>query len=407
MLPGRPTMRKTDPSARQTCSSQRPSAVASDGTSKKSRSGRCALDTARRSAEVECGDVVAWRQGSGCRQTDLVWALAAMVGGYPSSLVVKGQGMMAPMSRLAVLTAIVAIGTVSITVSALQAPQQGLSQAARSATKIEKVKDNLYVITGSGVANRDAFSGGNTAVFLTERGVVLVDTKLPGWGQAILDQIKTVTNKPVTTIINTHTHSDHTGSNDFFGAAVESIVHENTRTNMAKMDAFKGDKSKVLPKKTYKDKLSFGSGREQIDLYHFGAGHTNGDTFVVFPGLRTIHTGDMFAWKALPYIDTSNGGSVIAHAQTLAKVVSTVQNVDTVITGHTPVLMWNDLKEYAEFNGEFVTWARSQLKAGKTVDQAAAEYRVPERYKGYATSPGPELSMSKANLEIIYNELQK
>ena len=85
----------------------------------------------RRSAEVKCGDVVAWRQGSGCRQTDLVWALAAMVGGYPSSLVVKGQGMMAPMSRLAVLTAIVAIGTVSITVSALQAPQQGLSQAAR------------------------------------------------------------------------------------------------------------------------------------------------------------------------------------------------------------------------------------------------------------------------------------
>ena len=177
---------------------------------------------------------------------------------------------------------------------------------------------------------------------------------------------------------------------------------------MAKMDAFKGDKSKVLPKKTYKDKLSFGSGREQIDLYHFGAGHTNGDTFVgCFPGLRTIHTGDMFAWKALPYIDTSNGGSVIAHAQTLAKVVSTVQNVDTVITGHTPVLMWNDLKEYARVNGEFVTWARSQLKAGKTVDQAAAEYRVPERYQGYATSPGPELSMSKANLEIIYNELQK
>ena len=95
-------------------------------------------------------------------------------------------------------------------------------------------ESNLYVITGSGVANRDAFSGGNAAVFLTERGVVLVDTKLPGWGQAILDQIKTVTNKPVTTIINTHTHSDHTGSNDFFGAAVESIVHENTQDEYGK-----------------------------------------------------------------------------------------------------------------------------------------------------------------------------
>ena len=274
-----------------------------------------------------------------CRQTDLVWALAAMVGGSPSSLVVKGQGKMAHMNRLAVLTTIVVIGTVSITVSAFRAPQQGLSQAARSATRIEKVKDNLYVVTGSGVANRDAFSGGNTAVFITERGVVLVDTKLPGWGQVILDQVKTVTNKPVTTVINTHTHGDHTGSNEFFGSTVEIIAHENTRTNMAKMDGFKGAKSTFLPKKTYKDKLSIGNGKDQVDLYYFGVGHTNGDTFVVFPTLRTIHAGDMFAWKALPYIDASNGGSVVAHSQTLAKA-ATLQNVDTVITGHTPVLPW-------------------------------------------------------------------
>ena len=76
-------------------------------------------------------------------------------------------------------------------------------------------------------------------------GVVLVDTKLPGWGQPILDRIKTVTDKPITTIINTHTHDDHTGSNDFFGASVETIVHENTRTNMTRMDAFKGAKATV------------------------------------------------------------------------------------------------------------------------------------------------------------------
>jgi cyclase len=310
------------------------------------------------------------------------------------------------MHRAAVLTAIVAIGTVSMTVSAFQAPQQGATQAALNATQIEKVKDNLYVITGSGVANRDAFSGGNTAVFITDRGVVVVDTKLPGWGQAILDRIRTVTNKPVTTIINTHTHSDHTGSNEFFGASVENIVHESTRANMAKMDAFKADKSKFLAKKTYKDKLSVGTGKDQVDLYYFGVGHTNGDTFVVFPALRTMHTGDMFAWKALPYIDTSNGGSVIAHAQTLAKATSTLQNVDTVITGHTPVLTWNELKEYADFNGEFVAWARSQVKAGKTVEQAAAEYKVPEKFKGYSVAPNPQ-GDAKANLEIVYSELKR
>ena len=168
------------------------------------------------------------------------------------------------------------------------------------------------------------FSGGNTAVLVTDNGVLLVDTKLPGWGQPILDRIKTVTDKPITTIINTHTHDDHMGSNDFFGASVETIVHENTRTNMTRMDAFKGEKAKFLPKRTYKDKLSLGSGKDQVDLYYLGVGHTNGDTFVVFPALRVMHAGDMFAWKALPYIDTSNGGSVVSHAETLRRVVSTI-----------------------------------------------------------------------------------
>ena len=311
------------------------------------------------------------------------------------------------MHRSAVLGAIIAFGTISITVSAYWAPQQGPTPAGLSATRIEKVKDNLFVITGSGVANQDAFSGGNTAVWVTEKGVVLVDTKLPGWGQAVLDRIKTVTDKPVTTIINTHTHGDHTGSNEFFGSAVQIVAHENTKTNMAKMDAFKADKAKFLPGRTYKDKLSIGSGKDQLDLYYFGVGHTNGDTFVVFPAIRTLHTGDMFAWKALPYIDTSNGGSVSAHAQTLAKVVSTVQNVDTVITGHTPVLTWNELREYADFNRDFVAWAASQMKAGKTVAQAVAEYKVPEQYKGYTVAPGPGMDVAKANVEIVFNELKR
>jgi cyclase len=310
-------------------------------------------------------------------------------------------------TRTTVLTAIVAFGTLAIAVSARQAPPAGPTAASLKATTIQKLKDNLYVITGSGIENLEAFSGGNTAVFVTDKGVVLVDTKLPGWGQPILDRIKTVTDKPVTTIINTHTHDDHTGSNTFFGASVETIVHENTRANMTRMDAFKGANAKLVPKRTYKDKLTLGSGRDQIDLHYLGVGHTNGDTFVVFPALRVMHTGDMFAWKALPYIDTSNGGSVVGHAETLGKVVSTIQNVDTVITGHTPVLMWNELREYAEFNRDFVSWAREQIKAGKSVGQAATEYRVPAKYKGYSISANPQFGDAKGNLEIIYKELTK
>src|SRR5262249_54904580 len=135
--------------------------------------------------------------------------------------------------------------------------------------KIQKVADRLYMIPGA---------GGNTAVFITKTGVVIVDTKLANNGQAILDQVKSVSEKPITTIINTHTHGDHTGSNQFFPANVEIVTQENTKTNMAKMDVFKDPANKNgMPDRTFKDKLKLLSGPDEIDLYYFGPAHTNGD----------------------------------------------------------------------------------------------------------------------------------
>src|SRR5512144_2678295 len=89
---------------------------------------------------------------------------------------------------------------------------------------ILKLKDNLYVLTSSTPGNAATFSGGNVAVFITDGGVTLVDDKLAGWGQAVLDKVKSVTDKPITRIINTHTHGDHTGNNGFFGANVEIVA---------------------------------------------------------------------------------------------------------------------------------------------------------------------------------------
>jgi cyclase len=310
------------------------------------------------------------------------------------------------MTRGVVLGTLMAVGVLSLAVSG-QAPPAGATEKAVAATKIEKVKDNLYIITGSGIEDTTAFSGGNTAVFITDAGVTIVDTKLGGYGPTILDRVKTVTNKPITRIINTHSHGDHTGSNEFFGASIESIVQENTKVNMAKMDEFKGAKARFLPTKTYKNRLTVGAGKDEIDLYYFGRGHTNGDTFVVFPALRTMHVGDMFAWKALPYVDSANGGSVVEQPRTLARVVAGVKNVDTIINGHIPVGTLNDLKEYIEFTQDFVTYAENAIKAGKTVDQAATAYAVPARFKGYVASANPLYGGPKQNLEIAYDELKK
>lgn len=309
------------------------------------------------------------------------------------------------MKRCTVLVALMTIGWFSLSIAGFQGTAPGPSAPALQATKIEKVKDNLYIITGA--SDLKAFSGGNTAVFITDAGVVLVDTKLPGWGPAILDRIKTVTNKPVTTIINTHSHNDHSGSNEFFPSNVDSVVHENAKANMVKMEEFKGDKAKYLPKRTFKDKLSIGKGKDQIDLYYFGPGHTNGDTFIVFPALRTMHAGDMFAQKMLPLIDTMNGGSVVGYPQTLAKAAEAIRNVDTVIPGHRQIATWNEFREFAAFTKDFVDFARTSANSKKTVAQAAAEYKVPAKFSGYVVTIDPSLATAAGILQTAYDELKK
>ena len=294
------------------------------------------------------------------------------------------------MKRSALLLSLLAVGSLSL----LAQP------AGPKVIDIVKLKDNLYVLTSSTPGNAATFSGGNVAVYITDGGVTLVDTKLAGWGQAVLDKVKSVTDKPVTRIINTHTHGDHTGNDGFFGTTVEIVAHENTKTNMAKMDAFKGDNARFLPSKTYADKLSIGAGKDRIDLYYFGAAHTNGDTFVVFPALRVAHAGDAFAWKDGPLCDRNNGGSCVAFPRTLQKAIVALKNVDTVIPGHSPMMKPADLEMYQKFTAALLSHAVDAMKAGKTVDEATASFKV-DKYPGYKNE------RVKGSIQAVYDELKK
>jgi len=292
------------------------------------------------------------------------------------------------MKRLAVLLGLLTIGAFSM-ILAQPRPQQ----RPPGALEIEKVKDNLYMITGA---------GGNTAAFITETGVVIVDTKVPGMGPALLEKVKSITPKPVTMVINTHTHFDHVGSNIAFTGMVEFVAHENCKASMEKMAAFQSDDGKkFLPGKTYKDKLSLLKGKDKIDLYYFGRGHTSGDTFVVFPALKVMHAGDMFAFtNGLPFIDVTTGGSGLEFPKTLMKAASGIKGVEKVIPGHSPVTDWSAFKSYGEFLHAFVAAVEQAKKDGKTVDQAVADLKLPEKFKDY------KLGAAKGGVTAIYSELR-
>jgi len=124
---------------------------------------------------------------------------------------------------------------------------------------------------------------------------------------------------------------------------------------------------------------------------------------VVFPSLRVVHAGDIFSGKNLPLLDTNNGGSGVEIADSLSKAYNGIRNVDTIITGHSTTMTWPDLKEYADFNREFLADVKTAMQAGKSADDAASGWKIADKYKGYQVQP----ARVKANFEAIYGELKK
>ncbi len=299
------------------------------------------------------------------------------------------------MKRLAVLSAIVVAGSA---ITGLMA--QGLP----GIENIHEVAQNVYRIPGA---------GGNTVVFVRSNDVVLVDTKLPNNGEGILTQVRKVSDKPISMVINTHSHPDHTGSNAFFAdnAGVKIVAQVNTATRMR---AGGGPFPAQRVDQTFARSMSIGEGADRIELYNFGAGHTDGDAFVVFPQARTMMAGDIYAWHMSPLIDPGSGGSMLALPTTLAGAFHGIEGVDRVIQGHGGVSTWADFGSYTAFNRALVTVAEQTVQAGGTEQDALARLEAMPQFAwflGRARKPGLEYggtprSRALINLMVVFQELR-
>ena len=301
--------------------------------------------------------------------------------------------------RLIAASGVLTIGILSV----LTAASQSAAQPDRVRIQLLSRGAVLYLLTGAG----------NSIVLIRDEGVVLIDSKTSAMAPAIVDAVALVTDRPITTIINTHAHLDHTGGNVALPRVTDIIAHEHTRAAMQKMDAFSGRNAKFLPNKTVGDKMSLFEGRDRIDLYYFGPGHTNGDLVVVLPGHEIAYLGDLFPLKtAAPVIDVANGGSGVALPDTLDRALREIKGVTRIVTGHEPlpppgaprsslgdVQTWEDLQQYAAFNRAILEAARTAIAQGKSAAEAAATLSLPGKYAGY------DMRQAKANVEIIYKEL--
>ena len=297
----------------------------------------------------------------------------------------------------------------------LQAAWSVYTQNAKppGALRIEKVRGDLYMISGE---------GGNVAVYVTSEGVALVDDMFDRNHADILAQVKSVTDKPVRYVINTHQHDDHAGGDLKMLPIAEVIAHRNARANLTdiKQPYYEDTPGTPigLPRITFSDELSVYLGGKEIRARYFGRGHTSGDAIIYFPELRVIHTGDLFLGRrvAAPqnrppgvniYVDYAQGGSFLEWTRTLDGALQL--DFDAVIPGHGPVSTRDDVRKFRSDLETMRNRVAGLIKGGASRDEVAnvleADYGW--RAKGCPPSPPTAGCLQFQQIDSLIAELKK
>jgi cyclase len=224
---------------------------------------------------------------------------------------------------------------------------------------IEKVAQDLYVVRGE---------AGNTTVLVTDEGVVVVDVKFDRNYDDLMAKVRSVTDKPIKYVINTHSHGDHTGGNPKFPSSVTIIAHRNARAAMIQ------GKQPGPPQITYTDQFVLNLGGKEVVGRYFGRAHTDGDTWVSFPLLRVLSSGDSFTTangQGLNPTHSPTYGFIIAPGGSFAEITGTLDNVlkedfDTVIPGHGSVGTKADVVKWRNEIEKLRNRMTEMVRGGKT-----------------------------------------
>ncbi len=217
----------------------------------------------------------------------------------------------------------------------------------------QKVRENIYMLKGS---------GGNIGVITGKDGVAMVDDQFIQLSSKIRDAIASLSKEPIRFTINTHIHGDHSGSNEYFkqiGSTIvaQDMVRERMVTQPREKDAW--------PVITFPDKLSLHLNEQDIELIHFGPGHTDGDVIVYFKQANVFHMGDLFVTYGYPYIDMSSGGSINGMIASVDKALALMNEESLVIPGHGDLCKKGDVKKFRDRLADIRDRVAAALKQGK------------------------------------------
>lgn len=216
----------------------------------------------------------------------------------------------------------------------------------------------------------------NNIAFITEgRSVSVFDaTSTERRSRALVEAIGKTSDKPIGTLINTHSHLDHTFGNGVFGPEVTIVGHELCREEIVEagegiIDGAKGlfptvdfgDIQIVPPALTFDDELTLYAGDLRVHLEYVGPAHTTNDVVGWLPERDLLITGDIIFNQGTPF---AAGGSIIGWLQTLEELREL--GAETLIPGHGPVCGPEAIDDVAAYLRFVQDRARVGFEAGAT-----------------------------------------
>jgi len=220
--------------------------------------------------------------------------------------------------------------------------------------------------------------GGTIAWMIDKQGIVVVDTQFPDTAPHLIEEIRKQSDRKIDLLINTHHHGDHSGGNIAFKGIVEKVVaHQNSKASQERVAiAGKTEDKQLYPDTTYTGFWSQPVGNEIIGLRYFGAGHTNGDSFVHFENANVVHCGDLMFNRRFPFIDRSSGANIENWIKALGKARKAYDKDTIFVFGHAaegfPVTgTREDLKAMQNYLSKLLKFVKKEIKAGKTKEQLA------------------------------------
>lgn len=214
-------------------------------------------------------------------------------------------------------------------------------------------------------------SGGNIGVCIGDDGVFVIDDKFASFAEPIEAAVAALSDEPIRFLLNTHWHGDHTGANAHFGGkGVPILSHENVRVRLAGKE---DSPAAALPLLTFDEGLALHLNGERIDVMHFGPGHTDGDSIVVFNESNVVHMGDLFFNGMFPFIDLDSGGDVQGYVDVVGAIAESLEDGVRIIPGHGPVSDLATLKEFHAMLTATTQKVAGALAAGKSADEMVAE----------------------------------